>query len=523
MSGAERLTRLGELLISLSGSPVPTHLFQTLADQAALVVPCDGLAVCLADPDERGYLAHSLSGELPPLGDRLFGLDEGVVGRAMRTGQAVVVADLGAEADRAADLEGAWQAAGLRAGLVLPLRRGLGRLGALLFAARPPVAYTDEDVQVGQLVAAGVSAALESARAYQALSDDRSTLAAVLTSTQDAVLMVNPDGIVLLANPACRGMLGLSPDEAAGRPLLDALDHAPLRALFEEGRPTVAEVPLPDGRIAQASLVPVTTPYGETVGLAAVLRDITLLKHLERMKNEFVNTVSHDLKSPLTVIATTSELLRRAGANDARHLQRCLRLVETSRLMTELVTDLLDLGRIEAGLEAATEPVDLAALMREAVGSLSPDAEAKQVALAAEGPAEVPVRGARGRLRQALANLVGNAVKYTQGGGRVAVTLTVSDTAPAPAGPGPRGPVAVLRVVDTGIGIPAKDLPFVFDKFFRVQAAATRDIPGTGLGLAIVKGIVEAHGGRVWVESTAGRGSTFAFTIPVAAEAGPGA
>ena len=515
---AVRLTRLGELLISLSASPVPTHLFQTLADQAATVVPCDGLAVCLADPEERGYLAHSLSGDLPPLGARVFGLDEGLVGRAMHSGRPLVVADLGAEAGVAADLEGAWHAAGLRAGLVLPLRRGLERLGALVFAARRPGAYGEEDAQLGALIAAGVSAALESSRAYQALADERSTLAALLTSTQDAVLMVNPDGVILLANPACLGMLGRSPDDLTGRPVLDTLDHAPLRALFAEARPTVAEVPLPDGRVAQASLVPVTTPYGEAVGLAAVLRDITVLKDLERMKNDFVNTVSHDLKSPLTVIATTTELLRRAGANDPRHEQRCVRLQETTRLMSELVTDLLDLGRIEAGLEA-TEAVDLAVLVHEVAGAAAPDAEAKTITLAVEAPAEVPVRAGRGRLRQALANLVGNAVKYTPRGGRVDVALTVSATVPASAGRPARGPVAIVRIVDTGIGIPAKDLPFVFDKFFRVRAPATQDIPGTGLGLAIVRGVVETHGGAVWVESREGRGSTFAFTIPLIADA----
>jgi len=505
MSGAERLTRLGELLISLSGSPVPTHLFQTLADQAALVVPCDGLAVCLADPDERGYLAHSLSGELPPLGDRLFGLDEGVVGRAMRTGQALVVADLGAEADRAADLEGAWQAAGLRAGLVLPLRRGLGRLGALLFAARPPVAYTEEDVQVGQLVAAGVSAALESARAYQALSDDRSTLAAVLTSTQDAVLMVNPDGIVLLANPACRGMLGLSPDEAAGRPLLDALDHAPLRALFEEGRPTVAEVPLPDGRIAQASLVPVTTPYGETVGWAAVLRDITLLKNLQAMKDDFVHAVSHDLKSPISAIAGLAYLLQQDHREDAQYQRRLQRLRDTAKAMGDLVSDLLDLGRIEAGLDPATERDDVVPLIEGVVQTLGHEAEAKPITIETTLPKDCWLPMSAARLRQALLNLVGNAIKYTAAGGRVHVTLAVDDALGT----------ATIAVRDTGRGIPAADLPHVFDKFYRVKSHAADGTPGTGLGLAIVKSIVDLHHGRVRVESVEGTGSTFCVDLPL--------
>src|SRR6185295_6124071 len=183
---AGRLRRVGEMLIGLSGSPVPTHLFQTLAEQAETVVPHDYLAVCLEDAEQRGYLVHSLSGLVgEPVGNRVFTREEGLPGRAIRTGRAHLVGELERIADGAPDLDGMLVRAGLQAALAVPLRRGMQVLGALL--------------------------------------------AAVLTSTADAVVMVGQDGLVLLANPAARAMLGVAPEAMTGRPFFQAIEHEPLR------------------------------------------------------------------------------------------------------------------------------------------------------------------------------------------------------------------------------------------------------------------------------------------------------
>ena len=494
------------MLIGLSGSPLPTHVFQALAEQAETVVAHDYLAICLEDADQRGYLVHSLSGHLErAVGGRLFSKEEGLPGRSLRTGRAHLVGDLDAISDGADDLDGVLARAGLRAALTVPLRRGIQILGALLFARRS-APYTVDDLEVASLVGA-----LATCRAHQARADARGTLAAVLTSTADAVVMVNPDGVVLLANPAVRAMLGVTPERITGRPLADAIAHEPLRRLFEAGRPGIAELPLPDGRTAQASLVSVSTEYGEPVGLAAILRDITLLKNLEQMKNDFVNTVSHDLKSPIMAISMTAELLLKAApASDPGHRERCERILRSSKQMTELVTDLLDLGKIEAGLDVATERVDLAPLIEETVAGPRALAESKRVTIAVTAPPEAAVLGTRARLAQVLVNLVGNAVKYSRSGGRVRVTVE-----PAP----PGGPVRI-EVRDDGIGIPARDLPHVFDKFYRVRNDSTAGIAGTGLGLAITRSIVDAHRGRIGVDSTEGAGSTFWVELP-AAPAGP--
>jgi two-component system phosphate regulon sensor histidine kinase PhoR len=303
-------------------------------------------------------------------------------------------------------------------------------------------------------------------------------------------------------------MLGLEPEAITGQPLPDTVARGSLRPLLEAGRLGTAELSLPDGRTAQASVVPVSTPYGEPVGLAAIVRDITVLKKLGQMKNDFVNTVSHDLKNPIAVISTTSEMLLRTSA-DARARERYQRIWETSLYMNELVNDLLDLGKIEAGLDAPNERVELAAVVEDAVKAILSQAEAKRLALSVEVPAGLWVMAAPARLKQAFVNLVGNAVKYTPEGGTVEVRGAASLAAK------PDDSTVLIRVTDTGIGIPAQDLSYVFDKFYRVRNKSTSGIPGTGLGLAIVKGIVEQHRGRIWVESNEGTGSTFFLELPL--------
>jgi PAS domain S-box-containing protein len=507
VSLADRLTRLGELLVAMSGSPVPTHLFQTLADEAGGALPNDYVAVCLADSERGGYLVHSLAAlpDRSALTPRVFAPDEGVPGRAMRRGQACVVDDLTRADAGADDLEGALARSGLGSALVVPVRRGLEMLGALLFARRACAAFTPDDQHIATLIASGLSAALETSRAYQALADERSTLAAVLGSTADAVLMVNPDGIVLLANPAVQPMLGLVPETLLGRPLSEVVDDAAIRELFESPHGRPVELALADGRTAQATVVPVVTPYGETVGAAAVLRDITLLKNLQAMKDDFVHAVSHDLKSPISAIAGLAYLLQQDRREDVQYQSRLQRLRDIAKSMAELVSDLLDLGRIEAGLDPATERDDVVPLIETVVQTLAHEAEAKRITIETALPKDCWLPMSAARLRQALINLVGNAIKYTAAGGRVHIALAMTDA----------GSTATIAIRDTGRGIPVADLPHVFDKFYRVKNHAADGTPGTGLGLAIVKSIVDLHHGRVRVESVEGAGSTFFLELPL--------
>src|SRR5436305_6375976 len=172
------------------------------------------------------------------------------------------------------------------------------------------------------------------------------------------------------------------------------------------GRPGASELPLPDGRVAQASMVQVVTPFGEPVGLAVVLRDITLLKNREQMKNDFVNTVSHDLKSPITVIAGLADLMRMAGPTNPGFEKHCQDIRDTAQHMADLVTDLLDIGKIEAGLDAAREPMDLVPVAEEALRIVRPNAERRAIEFRTDLPAEAIVMAAPIRIKQALVNLI---------------------------------------------------------------------------------------------------------------------
>ena len=206
------------------------------------MVPHDYLAVCLEDAEQQGYLVHSLSGLAgEAVAGRVFGKDEGLPGGPSAPAAPTWWRSSTRSRTRAPDLDGVLVRAGLRVALTVPVRRGPQVLGALLFARRA-APYTFDDLEIGTLVAAGLSGGLETCRAYQALADERGTLAAVLTSTADAVVMVGQDGLVLLANPAVRAMLGVAPETMTGRPFAEAIAHEPLRRLLEAGRPGIAEL-----------------------------------------------------------------------------------------------------------------------------------------------------------------------------------------------------------------------------------------------------------------------------------------
>jgi signal transduction histidine kinase len=226
-----------------------------------------------------------------------------------------------------------------------------------------------------------------------------------------------------------------------------------------------------------------------------------------RVKSEFIATASHDLKNPITSVLGYSEMLALVGPLNETQADFAGRIRRAAKQMHELVLDLLDLARVDLGVDLQREPCDVFALLTSVVEEFLPQAEAKGHTLTfrREGAAgALAVTADDSRLRQVARNLIGNAVKYTPSGGRVAVTAEA------------RGNTVQVTVQDTGIGIPPADLPHIFDRFYRVQTDATRDIEGNGLGLAIVKAIVEQHGGQITVESTVGQGSRFVFTLPLA-------
>jgi two-component system phosphate regulon sensor histidine kinase PhoR len=242
-------------------------------------------------------------------------------------------------------------------------------------------------------------------------------------------------------------------------------------------------------------------------GAVVVLHDVTELRRLERVRQDFVANVSHEFKTPLTAIQGFAETLLGGALDDPTNNRRFLEIIRNHAIrLARLTNDLLKLARIEAGkMEVELFPVGLIDLIEGCAETTLLKASRKQITLEIEVPPGLPaVRGDAGLLRDVLQNLLDNAIQYTPECGHIRVTAEA------------KGREAVISVSDTGIGIPTADQERIFERFYRVDAARSREAGGTGLGLSIAKHIVEAHGGRLWVESIMGEGSKFSFSVPVA-------
>jgi len=338
--------------------------------------------------------------------------------------------------------------------------------------------------------------------ANQQLDAERQQFEAVLTHTEDAVLLVgdDPEERVILANRAARDAFDIS-GKVTGKPLSEVMHDAVLVDLFAKvgrsNRSMQSETGLVDDRTLNIHVTPI--PH---VGKVAVMQDITHLKELDRVKSELVSTVSHDLRSPLTSIKGFADLLPMAGELNERQKYFLSRIQRGVENVTEMVADLLDLGRIEAEARMEMEPCDMGIIIERGVASLRGTAELRKqkIDLTLE-PGLPAVLGNSSRLYQVVANLVGNAVKYTPDGGKIAISAVAQE-----------GQVLVT-IEDNGIGIPADDLPHIFDKFYRVKSPETDDIVGSGLGLSLVKSIIDKHQGRIWVRSQPGKGSAFTLVL----------
>ncbi|GAB4190480.1 MAG: hypothetical protein OHK0022_03310 [Roseiflexaceae bacterium] len=348
-------------------------------------------------------------------------------------------------------------------------------------------------------------------RAYDLVTSERRILAEALEAASDAVLITEVSGAVQFGNPAVELALGVHPDLLIGHILHDAdipeqlssmLQRARMLEQVEEG-----ELSLEDGRTLHVSISPVKPLDGPIYGYVTLLRDITHFKQLDEMKSRFVATVSHDLKSPLSIMHGYVELLETERPLDENQRHYVDRIKSTLHRLVALVSDLLDLGRLEAHIGMEMGPCDLRAVVQSQIETYRLKAEAKSITLIEPLTGELPpVSGDIKRLQQVLGNLLGNAITYTPVGGRVAVSMRV------------REEHMVVSISDTGVGIDPHELPQLFEPFFRASTGRRMNSDGTGLGLAIVKRIVEEHGGTISVESTLGAGSTFRFALPLAAK-----
>ena len=341
----------------------------------------------------------------------------------------------------------------------------------------------------------------------QDLTAEKEQLRAVLLAMVEGVLVVDRERRVVLANPRLRELFGVW-GEVVGRPALEVIRRAEVeRALADAAggdQPVLIELDAGEDRDRHLEMHAVRFPAsGDLLGAVAVFHDVTDLHRLERVRSEFVANVSHELKTPLTAIRGFAETLQAEGLTPEQRTQYLEVVLRHAGKLTDLIDDLLELSRIEGRHEPLQlSEVDVSALARLLVRDLTPRLEASGIRARLEVADGVVARTDRRALEQVLHNLLDNAVKYTDSGGKVDLRVAVA------------GDRVRIDVADTGIGIPEEDRARVFERFFRVAKARTRDLGGTGLGLAIVKHLVQAVGGDVFVESQEDKGTTVSVLLP---------
>ncbi|MBI3637878.1 MAG: HAMP domain-containing protein [Candidatus Rokubacteria bacterium] len=406
---------------------------------------------------------------------------------------------------------------------VVEMRAIAARMSDGDFSVRVPVRSPDE---IGGL---GRALNVMAARLRDKMDDaaqEQAKVAVILDGMVEGVIAVDGHEQILLMNERARAMFGVARGSGDRKPFLEVVRNADLHEIFRDSRALGARAgegtpeailtrelaltaPAPRGlagdRTLQVNAVPLRLG-GEGLGAVMVLHDVSELRRLERVRTEFVANVSHELRTPLTAIQGYLETLLGGALDERENARAFLEIVarHTERL-GRLLADLTDLSNIELGrVTLHRAAVDIAEVVESVLAIMQPRAQARDVALTAALPPDLPAAHAdHDRVAQILINLVDNAVKYTPEGGQVTVSAR-----------GASGRDVEVTVADTGIGIPAADLPRITERFYRVDRARSRELGGTGLGLAIVKHLVVAHGGELTIASEVGRGTTVRITLP---------
>jgi len=407
--------------------------------------------------------------------------------------------------------------------------------GLLLLASSRPRAFNVGHFQLFRHVLSQVSTAIGNAEVYRLINQQAQELGqmfrsqqeqaterqAILTSIADGVVVNDIAGEIIMVNPAAERILGLSGEQLVGQgfgELFSVFDPqgeeeaiAAMEALLNTPVPEVAKTFKmnleTDGRVIHALLSPVLGERGDFLGVVTVFRDVTKEVEADRAKSEFVSTVSHELRTPMTAIKGYTDLLYAgaAGAINSEQKRFLSTIKSNTDRLTALINDLLDISRMETGrVRFEPRPVQIGEVIADVVNVLAPQSETKHQSLTYEVVGGLPdVMGDRDRLTQVLTNLLGNAIHYTPEGGEIELRAYLVERA------------VRVDVRDTGIGIAPDDMGRIFERFYRADHPLVQETRGTGLGLSIVRMFVEMHGGRIWVESDPGRGSTFTFILPL--------
>lgn len=361
--------------------------------------------------------------------------------------------------------------------------------------------------EIGQLTRQFNEMTVQLGAHLQALETERSRMAAILDATTDGVLMIDRDGGVQLMNKSAETIFEIQHAEVAGRSLIEVLRHHQILELWEscrrsgEMQTTIIEIPA-----RRLYLQCIATPLGRSLpgNTLLLFQNLTHLRRLETVRQDFVSNISHELRTPLASLKALTETLQEGALDDPPAARRFLdRMVTEVDALSQMVEELFELTRIESGrAPLKVTPVSPCRLISQAVDRLNVQAERAGLTIDIDCPDDLAaVLADARRLEHVIVNLLHNAIKFTPAGGRIQLSAEGA------------GEFIKFCVQDTGIGIPVDNLARIFERFYKTDRARTSG--GAGLGLAIARHLVEAHGGRIWAESAEGKGSAFYFTIPI--------
>ncbi|MBL5830352.1 two-component system histidine kinase PnpS [Heyndrickxia sporothermodurans] len=342
------------------------------------------------------------------------------------------------------------------------------------------------------------------------ISENQQKLTGVLTNMVSGVMLINPEGRIVLVNPAMEKIIGSTADQLRGKLHIEAGKSFGLSQLIDQSLKKKIKIHdevqmyYPDQRILDAHLAPYLGANGEIKGIITVLHDITDIRRLEKMSSEFVANVSHELKTPITSLKGFAETLLDGAMYDPEIAKSFLTIIhDESERLHRLITDILHLSKIEQHqLPFHPEPLNVTGVIYETIDTIQEEINKKQLTIKLPNQKPVIIDAEKDRLQQIILNLVANAVTYTPDKGTIEIGIVEKDDQ------------IELTVKDTGIGISKEELPRIFERFYRVDKARSRNSGGTGLGLAIVKHLVESHHGSIQVDSEEGKGTLFTITLP---------